>query len=224
MNFFDGEPPAENTCMLADVSKQLLPSQQSQQGSPSAPSDANGGQLYHGGDFPSDMFTKLLLRLKQSDRGDLDSQSAASPAHGMQLPPGQSLQATSDANVDSGCQCSGFSRTSSSEADAVVCGVVVPEVEAVRGLIAAGRCQDATDMISTIQGRIGGTLVDLLRGEVFLAQSRISEASACFLAILGEDPMNERALKAITEIHRRNEDIDSCYLVRALGACEWGRS
>jgi hypothetical protein len=87
--------------------------------------------------------------------------------------------------------------------------------ETVRRLIASGRCKDANDMIESLQGCFTATCADLLRGEVFLEQSRLSEASACFMAILREEPKNERALRAVAELHRRNEDLESCYAVRA---------
>ena len=85
---------------------------------------------------------------------------------------------------------------------------------AIRRLIASGRAKDAADMIEVVHERLDGATVELLRGEICLAQSQMSEASACFMALLGSDPENQRALRAIAEIHRRNDDLESCFAVR----------
>lgn len=90
----------------------------------------------------------------------------------------------------------------------------------VNRLCAASREQDALELLDELRGssKLGTVEADVLRGEVCLAQGRVSEASACFLAVLSEAPGEESALCALGRLHQRNNDLDGAYQVRALWA------
>ena len=95
------------------------------------------------------------------------------------------------------------------------------QVDAVRRLSKSGRCLDAFDMLDACKGSLPGVTQETLRGEIYLAQSKLSEASACFMAVLGEHAHDELALRALAEIHRRNDDLESAFLVRSPCCCRF---
>ena len=86
----------------------------------------------------------------------------------------------------------------------------------VNRLCAASREDDALQLLDELRGssKLSVAQADVLRGEVCLAQGRVSEASACFLAVLSEAPGNEAALCALGRLHQRSSDVDGAYKVR----------
>jgi hypothetical protein len=57
-------------------------------------------------------------------------------------------------------------------------------------------------------------MLERLRGETYLSESKCSEASACFMALLGENPDDTDALKAVADLHKRSGDLYRALEVR----------
>ena len=155
----------------------------------------------------SDVFTSLIARAAVAAQTAPRSSRAGSDADRAQHVPQNDEDASDAVHAGKNFQASSMSTDE---------GAHVLMEQAIRRLIATDRCQDAAGLLQRAAGTLDACTADVLRGEIFVAKGRLSEASSCFLAILTDHPAHEGALHAIAEVHRQNEDLDSCVAVRAV--------
>lgn len=89
------------------------------------------------------------------------------------------------------------------------------EVALVRRLFSSGRTDDARNLLDDIRASTDARdEAELLLGELLLAEGRVSEATACFLGMLADNPRHVPALKAVAQLHKRSGDLP-----RAVEVC-----
>lgn len=83
------------------------------------------------------------------------------------------------------------------------------EVAQVRRLSSSGRTEDARNLLDELRNSTDASEeIELLLGELLLAEGKISEATACFLGMLADNPNCVPALKAVIQLHRRTGDLE----------------
>lgn len=93
------------------------------------------------------------------------------------------------------------------------------EVALVRRLFSSGRTDDARSLLEDLRNSTDAIEdVELLLGELLLAEGKVSEAAACFLGMLADNPSCVPALKAVAQLHKRSGDLQ-----RAVQVCRRGR-
>lgn len=89
------------------------------------------------------------------------------------------------------------------------------EVALVRRLFSSGRTEDARSLLDDIKSSTDAVEeIELLLGELLLAEGKVSEATACFLGMLADNPSCVPALKAVTQLHKRSGDLQRAVQVR----------
>eukprot|EP00892_Ulva_mutabilis_P003757 jgi/Ulvmu1/1753/UM117_0030.1 len=83
------------------------------------------------------------------------------------------------------------------------------EVALVRRLVGSGRIEDARSLLEELKNSTDASDdIELLLGELLLAEGKVSEATACFLGMLADNPSCVPALKAVAQLHRRSGDLE----------------
>jgi hypothetical protein len=91
------------------------------------------------------------------------------------------------------------------------------ELEVVRTLLANQRFEDARDLVLQLTGsrETSGSL-DLLMSEIYIAESKLYDATACVLPLLGKTPDNPTSLQALVKLYRASGDS-----AKALEVLSW---
>lgn len=91
------------------------------------------------------------------------------------------------------------------------------EVEMVRRLVASGRYDDARDLIHHLRdSREGSDALELLLSEIYIVESRLSDATASIMALLGKNPDNPATLQSLVRLYRMSGDTVKALEVRCL--------
>lgn len=91
------------------------------------------------------------------------------------------------------------------------------EIEMVRRLVAHKRYDDARELVMQLRdAREGSDTLELLLSEVYIAESRLSDATACVMALLGKNPENPATLQALVKLYRSSGDVAKALEVRCL--------
>ena len=101
------------------------------------------------------------------------------------------------------------------------------EIDMVRRLVANGRNDDARDLVSQLKdSREGSASLELLLSEIYIAESRLSDATACIMALLGKNPENPATLQSLVKLYRTSGDTVKALEVSCLrcSAKSWGAS
>lgn len=94
------------------------------------------------------------------------------------------------------------------------------EIEMVRRLVANGRHDDARDLVLQLRDtREGNDTLELLLSEIYIAESKHSDATACVLALLGKNPDHPATLQALVKLYRSSGDVVKALEVRCLLSC-----
>lgn len=92
------------------------------------------------------------------------------------------------------------------------------EVALVRRLIGSGRTDDARNLLENLKSSTDASSeIELLLGELLLAEGKVSDATACFLGMLADNPNCVSALKAVAQLHKRSGDLERAAEVRRRG-------
>jgi predicted Zn-dependent protease len=91
------------------------------------------------------------------------------------------------------------------------------EVELVRRLISSGRSADARELVHELkEARPHSDTPEVMLSEIYLSESNLSDASACIMALLGRNPKNTAALRALVKLYDASGDIVKALDVRSL--------
>jgi predicted Zn-dependent protease len=89
------------------------------------------------------------------------------------------------------------------------------EIEMVRRLLANQRFDDARELVLQLRDtREGSDTLELLLSEIYIAESKISDATACVMALLGKNPDDPATLQALVKLYRTSGGVAKALEVR----------